>query len=103
MPDRLDQLVKLHEADPADPFVTYGIALEHAKADRPDEALAWLDKTLSLDAGYLYAYFQKAKALGELGEDAAARAAAERGIEKAAEAGDDKALSELTDLLESLG
>ena len=103
MTSRLDQLRKLHDADASDPFVTYGIALEHAKAGDRDEALRWLDETLKLDADYCYAYFQKGRLLGELGREEEARQAVRAGIERAKAAGDAHAASELEGLLESLG
>lgn len=87
MSDRLAQLEKLHDADPNDPFVTYGIALEHGKAGAFDQALGWLDKTLAIDAQYCYAYYQKAKMFSELGEDAKARAVLNEGIAIARQAG----------------
>ncbi len=40
MPDRLEQLTKLHEADPSDPFCTYGIALEHANTQNRPKSLS---------------------------------------------------------------
>lgn len=85
MSPRLEQLLKLHKADPNDPFCTYGIALEHAKAGDPDAALTWLEKTLAADAHYFYAYFQKAKMFIDKGEEDEARAVLETGIKLARE------------------
>ncbi len=101
MTDRLDQLHRLHEADPLDPFLTYGIALEHGKSGRFEEALTWLDRTLGLDPAYCYAYFQKAKMYGELGRDDDARAVLAEGMAAATKAGDDHARSEMAELLAS--
>lgn len=105
MSDRLTQLLKLHESDPRDPFVTYGIALEHAKAQRFDEAIRWLDRTLDIDAQYCYAYYQKSKALSELGEDEQAKAVLRTGIAVARQAGNPDAAhaaEEMTTLLQAL-
>lgn len=101
MSDRLEKLRNLFNADPTDPFVTYGIALEHGKAERFDEALEWLDRTLGLDEHYLYAYFQKAKMFSELGQDDEARAVLGKGMKMAQAAGDDHARSEMAELLAS--
>ena len=87
MSDRLSQLEKLHAADPNDPFVTYGIALEHGKAGAFDTALDWLDRTLAIDRNHCYAYYQKAKMHSELGDDAKARAVLNEGIAVARQAG----------------
>jgi len=98
MTERLEQLQKLLDLDPADPFVTYGLAMEHLKLGQTQEALEFLDQTIELDANYHYAYFQKAKALHDLGQTDQAIAAVETGIGTATQAGDAKAISELTDL-----
>lgn len=98
MSERLEQLEKLHAADPTDADLPYMIALEYAKADDTEQALAWLDKTIALNAHYHYAYFQKAKMLDEEGEGAEAIVTLDEGIALAAEAGDAKALGELQEL-----
>ena len=102
MSNRLEQLTQLHEADPTDPFCAYGIALEHAKAQRHDEAIRWFDKTIEIDPAYCYAYYHKAKLLAEVGQNEPARATLKVGLETAATAGDDHAHREITELLESL-
>lgn len=98
MSDRLDQLQKMHAADPADADLPYMIALEHAKQDQFQQAIDWLDKTLAADRHYHYAYFQKAKMLSELGDDMAGLETLALGIELAEQAGDLKALGELSEL-----
>ena len=103
MSERLEQLRKLYDADASDPFITYGMALEHAKAGDHDEALRWLDQTLELDADYCYAYYQKGRLLGEMGRDDEARQVTRLGIERAKAAGEAHAAAELEALLESLG
>ena len=102
MSPRLTQLQKLHAADPRDPFLTYGIALEFGKAGQFDEAITWLDKTLEADAKYCYAYFQKAKMLEEKGETPSAIAVLRNGMQAAQAAGDGHAASEMMQLLESM-
>jgi len=104
MTNRLEQLQKLHAAGPTDPDVTYMIAMEHAKPPGNDPAttIDWLNKTLDLDPNYLYAYFQKAKALSELGQTDAAKATLQLGIQNAKNASDPKAVSELSELHQSM-
>jgi tetratricopeptide (TPR) repeat protein len=102
MTDRMAQLERLHQADPKDPFCTYGIALEHAKAERHEQALAWLDKTLALDPHYCYAFYQKAKVLSELGRAHDARAILATGLTAALAARDTHAHGEMTTLLATL-
>ncbi len=100
--NRLDRLTKLYEADPNDPFCAYGIAMEHAKAQRHQEAIGWLDKTLALDAHYCYAFYQKARMLSEMGQPDQARDTLQQGMRVAQDAGDEHARSEMAQLLESI-
>ncbi len=102
MTDRLEQLTKLHDADPTDPFTAYGIALEHAKAARHQDALHWLDQTLELDAQYCYAYYQKARIQSETGKHDDARQTLQVGMTTAQQAGDDHAREEMATLLETI-
>jgi len=102
MSDRLAQLQKLYETDPSDPFVPYGIALEHGKSGSYEEAIRWLDQALEIDSHYHYAYFQKAKMLAALDRAEDAKRVIEQGLVKAAEAGNEKARGELQELLASL-
>ncbi|MEX1015717.1 MAG: tetratricopeptide repeat protein [Phycisphaeraceae bacterium] len=102
MSDRLTQLRKLYDVDPHDPFVSYGIALEHAKQGETDEALRWLDQTLQTDPQYCYAYFQKGRLLSELGRTDDAKAVLQAGVTQAQQAGDAHAASEIGELLASL-
>lgn len=102
---RLDPLLKLHQADPADADLPYMIAMEHAKLGQIDEALEWLDRTLAIKPTYCYAYFQKGRLLHERGgpgDATAARAAVETGLARATECGDAHARDELATLLTSL-
>jgi tetratricopeptide (TPR) repeat protein len=100
--DRLAQLMRMADAEPGDPFFPYGIAQEHARAGRHDEAIAWYDRTVAVDANYCYAYFHKARSLEELGRIDDACAALRVGIERARTAGDRHALSELSGYLDQL-
>ena len=102
MPDRLEQLEKMHAADPDDAFCTYGIAMEHAKAGRLDDAIEWLDKTIGADGQYCYAYYQKAKLLSEKGDQEAARGVLHTGMKVARAAGDGHAAEEMGELLENI-
>jgi tetratricopeptide (TPR) repeat protein len=102
MSERLAQLTKLHQLDPKDPFLTYGIAMEHSKAQDFDTAIIWFDRTLEVDPNYCYAFYQKARALSEQGNDDAARQVLTQGMAAATRAGDAHAHSEMAELLSSL-
>ena len=97
---RLEQLQKLHAADPADADVCYMIAQEFGKGSEHASAIEWYDKCLAVDAAYCYAYFFKAMALTELNRKPEAIDVLNTGVAKANEVGNEKAISELTALLE---
>jgi len=97
--DRLQKLLQLHTADPADADVPYMIAMEHAKGEHPEDALPWLDKAIDLRPDYLYAYYQKGQLQAQLGDRDAAVATLKIGLERATATGNQKAISELTELL----
>ncbi|QOJ01774.1 MAG: hypothetical protein HRU70_15335 [Phycisphaeraceae bacterium] len=98
----LAQLEKLLALDPADPFVLYGIAMEHAKKGDHGRAVEFFDRCLAADAGYCYAYYHKAKSLEALGREEVARAALRAGLEASRRAGDSKAMSEIAGYLDAL-
>jgi len=99
---RLDKLNKMLEADPADAFVLYGIAQEHARAARHAEAVGFFDRCLAADPAYSYAYYHKAVSQRETGDVAGAVRTLHAGIAAAAKSGDTKARGEMEGLLESL-
>lgn len=103
MNNRLEQLTKLHDMDPNDPFCTYGIAQEHVKAGRYDEATIWFDRTIEIDAHYCYAFYHKAKILNTQGDHSAAHQVLCTGMEAARAASDAHALEEMQELLEDIG
>lgn len=101
MTSRLAQLTKLLTLDPADAFVLYGLAHEHAKVGEHERAVEFYDRCLAADPAYCYAYYHKAVSLRALGRDDDARTTLERGIEAATTAHDAKALGEISAMLDS--
>lgn len=100
--DRLDKLQQLLERDPKDPFVLYGIALEHKKLGDAKTAIEFLDRTIAADASYCYAYFQKGQVQESLGDAASAKQTYEAGIAAARQMGDAHAESEIAGALSML-
>jgi tetratricopeptide (TPR) repeat protein len=98
----IEQLQRLLDLEPGDSFLIYGIAQEHLKAGRFDEAVAWFDRTIEADADHCYAYYFKAKALEEAGSPGAALAAVDAGLANARRLQDMKAMSELSALRDEL-
>jgi tetratricopeptide (TPR) repeat protein len=92
---RMQQLQKMLDRTPNDPFLLYGLALEYKKLNDLPKALEYLSKTVQADMGYAYAYFQQGQVHEAMGELAAARKAYLDGIDAAAKKGDAHARSEL--------
>ena len=102
MSDRLAKLQAMLEKQPTDPFLLYGVALEHKKAGNHPDALAYLAKTIAADPGYCYAYFQQGQVYEAAGDVPAAKAAYQAGIAAANKKNDAHAKSELEGALSML-
>ena len=102
MANRMAELQRLLEREPNDPFLRYGIAMEHKKAGRFDDALDWFGRTLEVEATYCYAYYQQAQIHEERGDADAARAVYAKGIKVADGCGDAHAAGEMRAALEVL-
>ncbi|MFK7884026.1 MAG: tetratricopeptide repeat protein [Phycisphaerales bacterium] len=98
----IEQLQALLEKEPGDSFLLYGIGQECLKLERFEDAASWFDQTMRADPDHCYAYFFKARALSEMGDNEAAVATVRAGVENARRIGDGKALSELSGLLDEL-
>lgn len=92
---RMQQLRAMLQKEPNDPFLLYGIGMEHKKADEHAEAVAYFDRTLAADAGYSYAYFQKGQTYELMGDTESARRAYREGIDAAKRKGDAHAAGEI--------
>ncbi len=99
---RLDQLRKLADAQPDDPFAHYAVGLEYAEQRQWAQAQAALARSLEIDADYTAAYMQKARAELKLGRREDARATLQAGMAVAGRLGDQHAVDELGKMLEAL-
>ena len=99
---RLEQLRKLHEADPSDADVCYMIAQELGKADEHAQAIEWYDICLAADDTYCYAYFFKAIAQRNLDLTDEAIETIRAGLPIAEQSGHPKAFAELSQLLDEI-
>ena len=93
--ERLQKLQKMLEREPDDPFLVYGLALEHKKLGHADEAIRLLDRVIQLDPGYCYAYHQKGLTYESAGDTESARSAYRAGIDAAKQKGDAHAQGEI--------
>lgn len=100
---RLEQLERLHAADPEDPDLAYMIAHEHLKAGNTPAATYWFDTCLKLNPSYHYAYFHKARVLQGSGDIQAAADTLRLGLALAERDGNAKAAGEIAALLNELG
>jgi thioredoxin-like negative regulator of GroEL len=100
---RRQQIEEQLAEDPNDPFLRYGLAMEHLGAGDTEAALRCLRDLIALDAGYVPAYQQCAQALARLGRTGEAADVFRRGIAAARQKGDEHAASEMQGMLDSLG
>ncbi len=83
------------EREPSDPFLLYGVAMEHKKAGRSPDAIEFFEKTIAADSGYCYAFYQLGQLFEQMDKPDLARKWYEDGITAARVKGDDHARSEL--------
>ena len=102
MTDRMDQLLKMLAADPADAFCLYGVAMEFSKRGDCAKAIEYFDRTLIADPNSSYAYFHKAKAQEAAGAMDEARRTLQTGKSVAERNGDAKAANEIAGFLEEI-
>ena len=100
---RLRQLLQMLERQPNDPFLLYGVAMEHKKVGHAAHALEYFDQVLRHDPNYCYAYYQRAQVEESNGDEAAARRTLREGLDAAARCGDEHARQEIEAALALLG
>jgi len=103
MSERLQKLTAILALDPADPFVLYGIAQEHAKVGEHAIAIGYYERCLAADPTYCYGYYHMAKSLASADRLAEANAVVADGVRMALKMGDGKASGELSTLQIELG
>ncbi len=87
------------EKEPNDPFLLYGVAMEHKKAGRTADAIEFFEKTIGIDSGYCYAYFQLGQTYEQLGNIDQAKKWYTDGVTAARVKGDEHARSEIESAL----
>ena len=95
MSERLEKLQRMLEREPDDPFLLYGIALEHKKLGDSEKAIEFLDRTIARDAGCCYAYHQKGLVYESAGDVESAKRAYRAGVAAAEKKGDAHAKEEI--------
>ena len=101
---RMDQIEALLRDDPDDPFLRYGLAMEHMSQGDDESAVKVLKELIALKANdpYVPAFLQAGQALIRLGREPEAAAVLRQGIEAARKAGDLHALGEMQGFLATI-
>jgi predicted Zn-dependent protease len=100
---RRQQLEELLADDPNDPFLRYGLAMEHVSAGDDAGAVGCFQDLLAASPDYVPAYLQAGQALIRLGRTTEAREVLGRGILAARTQGELHAAEEMQGFLASLG
>lgn len=99
--DRLKYLLQLHQEQPNDPFLVYGIALEYKKT-ASNETAAYFDLLLTSFPDYLATYYQAAEYFAEKGSYEKALEIYDKGINLATSLNEMKTLAELKNSKQNL-
>lgn len=100
--DRIKRLQEFLRTNPNDSFVQHALALEYVKLGDEEKARALFENILAVDEGYIGSYYHLAKLLERTRQTEAAVAVYQKGMQKAKEAGDNHAYSELRSAYEDL-
>ncbi len=100
---RKQRLEEMLAENPDDPFLRYGVAMEHLGAGEDEQGCNLLQDIIARTPSYVPAYVQAGKALVRLQRLEEARGVYQRGIEVARGQGDEHAASEMALFLEHLG
>jgi tetratricopeptide (TPR) repeat protein len=99
---RLEAFRKILERSPDDPFARYSLAMAHRGAGQLEPAVRAFEELARRTPGYVPTYLMWGQTLEMQGRADAAAPVYERGIQAARQAGNDHALSELTQAREAL-
>ncbi len=102
MPSRIETLKKMAADNPKDPRPHFGLALEYERAGRWDAVVTTLRTYLSLTEDQGNAWGRLGHALRELGRDAEAREAYERGAQTAYRHGHPTMAMEFEEVLDEM-
>jgi len=102
MKDQLGQLLDQLARDIKDPFNYYALALEYQSRGNRSEAVAYFEMLLNDFPEYIPTYRIYGQLLQDTGSKEKAAAILHTGLQKAKQAGDTHAASEMTMLLDEL-
>lgn len=99
---RLQQLQALLADEPGDPFLRYGVAMEHLSLGDADLAMTSFRELTAETPNYVPTYLMLAQTLAKLGREGEAVDVLRRGIAVATQENDQHAAGEMQGLLDSL-
>ena len=102
MKTRREMLEEFVAQDPNDSFSRYALALELEKESNKPEAVAQLREVIARDPKYVAAYYHLGRLLAQTGVVDEARETYRRGLEAAADSGDQRARTEMQEALDML-
>lgn len=102
MASKLEQLTGILSGNPDNVLARYGLAMEYAQQKDYTRALENFRTLIAASPNYVAAYYQAAKVLQSMGDNAQARTVLQQGIEASIEAGNSHARSEMEALLAEL-
>ena len=101
MNKRINELKKIIEIDPDDPFLHYALGLELKKSGDQAKAKQCFDKILKFFPDYLPVYYQAAHLFIDLEEYGLAKSTFESGIRLATQKNENKTLNELNNAFQN--
>lgn len=99
---REDKIRTMLDQEPNDTFLNFSLAMELAKDQRWDGALAQFDRVIELDSAYVAAFFHKGQTLTKMGDTDRAKETLTAGIARAGEVGDLHAKREMEEFMEMI-
>jgi predicted Zn-dependent protease len=99
---RKQQIEEMLAEDPNDPFLRYGLAMEHVSVGDDASAAKSLQDLIVVAPDYVPAYQQLGQVLLRQGRNAEARQAWSQGVEAAQKAGNSHARDEMQGFLDNL-
>lgn len=99
---RKQMLEEMLAEDGSDPFLHYGLAMEHVAAGDDAQAVTCFEQLWAVAPDYVPAYLQAGQALVRLQRTSDARGVFERGIATARRVGDAHAAEEMQGMLQNL-
>jgi predicted Zn-dependent protease len=100
--DKIAALTEILQADPANAFARYGLAMEHISQGNPDTALAEFTTLIQHSPDYVPAYQMSAQTLAKLNRTPEALDRLHLGIAAANRTGNQHALAEMEALRNDL-